>query len=150
MIRTGLTLIAVVIGTTAAVAQDGPLEQRSALMSSMWRDGWRSITFMVRGREPYDQAKVDAGFAKINELATKMPPLWPAGSQGVASKAGFTSAAKVWENKADFEAKIAAFTKAAAENRGKAKNLDELKPVFEVVDTTCNNCHDLYRTRVQR
>ena len=149
MIRTILIVVAIAAVTGTVVAQNSPLEQRSALMSSMWRDGWRSITFMVRGREPYDQAKVDAGFAKINELAAKMPPLWPAGSQGVAPNAGFTSTAKIWENKADFEAKLAAFAKAATENQGKAKNLDELKQVFAVVDKSCDNCHDLYRVRAR-
>jgi cytochrome c556 len=141
---------AVALAATAVLAQDTPLQQRNAAMKAIWADGFRSITFMVRGREPYDQAKVDAGFAKLNEIAPKLPPRWPQGSQGVAPNANFTSTAKVWENKADFEAKLAAFTKAVAENRGKAKNLDELKAVFEVVNKTCDDCHEPYRARVQR
>jgi cytochrome c556 len=150
MIRTVLALAVIAAGATAVVAQTSPLQQRNSLMSSMWREGWRSITFMVRGREPYDQGKVDAGFAKVNEIAAKLPPLWPTGSQGTAPSAGYASTAKVWENKADFEAKLAAFTKAAAENKDKAKNLDELKAMFAVVDKTCNDCHELYRARVPR
>jgi cytochrome c556 len=148
--RVAVSAVAVVLTATVVVAQTGPLQQRNAAMKSIWADGFRSIAFMVRGREPYDQAKVDAGFAKLNEIAPKLPPLWPAGSQGVAPNAGFTSTAKIWENKADFEAKLAAFTKAVAENRGKAKNLDELKPVFDAVNKTCDDCHEQYRARVQR
>jgi cytochrome c556 len=150
MIRSVLAAGALVAATVAALAQSSPLEQRNALMKSMWRDGWRSITFMVRGREPYDQAKVDAGFAKVNEIAAKLPPLWPQGSTGTAPEAGFTSTAKIWENKADFDAKLAAFTKAAADARGKVKNLDELKTVFAGVDKTCDNCHEPYRVQVRR
>lgn len=150
MIRAVLVVAIVILGATAALAQSSPLEQRNALMGSVWRDGWRSITRMVRGQEPYDQAKVDAGFAKLNEIAPKLPPLWPPGSEGVAPNANFRSTSKVWEDKADFETKLAAFTKAAAENRSKAKNLDELKGVFQTVNQTCDNCHESYRARVQR
>ena len=147
MIRIVIAVTAIALGSTAVVAQSNPVTERNALMKSIWADGFRSIAFMVRGREPYDQAKVDAGFAKLNEIAPKLPPLWPAGSQGAAPNANFASTARVWENKADFDAKLLAFTKAVAENRGKAKNLDELKVVFEVVNKTCDDCHELYRVK---
>ncbi|HET9904822.1 MAG TPA: cytochrome c [Xanthobacteraceae bacterium] len=150
MLRACFAAMAIAFGATAVVAQSTPQEQRNALMSSMWRDGWRAIAMMARGREPYEQAKVDAGFAKLTEIAPKLPPLWPEGSQGVAPGARFASAAKIWENKADFEAKLAAFVKAVQENRGKAKDLDTLKVAYEAVNTACDNCHEVYRMRVER
>jgi cytochrome c556 len=148
MIRIALAAIVAVSAVAVASAQS-PLEQRNALMKSVWREGWSSITRMFRGQEPYDQAKVDAGFAKLSEIAPKLPPLWPDNSRGIAPEANFTSTARVWENKADFEAKLAAFTKAVADNRTKAKNLDDLKQVFAVVNKTCDDCHELYRARAR-
>ena len=150
MLRVVLAGIAVAVGATAVLAQSSPLEQRNAAMKAIWQDGFRSITLMARGREPYDQAKVDTGFAKLSEIAPKLQPLWPEGSQGVAPNANFSSSAKVWQTKADFDAKLAAFAKAVADNRGKAKNLDQLKVVFEKVNKTCDDCHESYRVRVAR
>ncbi|MBX6425196.1 MAG: cytochrome c [Variibacter sp.] len=149
MFRTGFAVAALAFATTAVLAQSGALEQRNALMKSVWRDAWRPVTQMVRGQEPYEQAKVDAAFAKLAEIAAKLPPLWPANSIGVAPDANFSSSAKIWENKADFEAKLANFTKAVNENRSKAKNLDELKTVYQVVNKTCDDCHESYRVRVR-
>ena len=57
---------------------------------------------------------------------------------------------KVWENKADFEAKIAAFAKAVADNKDKASTLEELKIAFPNVSNACNNCHETYRRPQQR
>jgi cytochrome c556 len=50
---------------------------------------------------------------------------------------------KIWENKADFEAKAAALAKAASE--GKHSTLDELKASFPSVQQACANCHDNFR-----
>lgn len=53
---------------------------------------------------------------------------------------------KIWENKQDFEAKIAAFSKAVTENRDKAKtSLDGLKVAWAAVGETCDGCHKIYR-----
>ena len=55
------------------------------------------------------------------------------------------SVPKIWENKSDFEAKIAAFGKAVADNKDKAKTLDELKVAMPLVSKTCGDCHEPYR-----
>jgi cytochrome c556 len=102
---------------------------------------------MVRGENPFDAAKVNAAFAQWEETAKKIPTLFPA-----PPAAGQETRAlpKIWENKADFEAKIAAFAKAVADNKDKAKTLDELKVAFPSVNTACNNCHEPYRKPQQR
>ena len=53
---------------------------------------------------------------------------------------------KIWENKKDFEEKIAAFGKSVADNRAKAvASLDGLKAAIPVVGQACDNCHKPYR-----
>jgi len=97
---------------------------------------------MVKGEEPFDVTKVNAAFAHWAEAAQKMPGLFPE-----PPKAGEETRAlpKIWESKADFEAKIAAFSSAVAENKDKAKTLDELKVALPNIGKACGGCHEPYR-----
>jgi cytochrome c556 len=96
---------------------------------------------MARGRVPFDAAKVDAAFAQFADTAAKLPGLFPDNS-----KTGDTKASpKVWQNKADFDAKAAEFAKVVAESRPKVKTLDGVKATLSAVGKACDNCHDTYR-----
>ncbi len=53
---------------------------------------------------------------------------------------------KIWQDKADFDAKAAAFGKAVADTRDKAKSsADGLKMAITVVGKACDDCHKDYR-----
>jgi cytochrome c556 len=146
MTRTMLVTMAVMFGMTAVMAQSDPLSQRKALMKGNL-DNALALNKMVRGENPFDAAKVNAAFAQWEETAQKIPTLFPAPpAPGQDTRA----LPKIWENKADFDAKIAAFAKAVANNKDKAKTLDELKVAFSSVSTACNNCHEPYRKPQQR
>ena len=141
MMRTILVMAAVAVGVTAVVAQSDPLSQRKALMKGNGQN-LGAINRMVRGEDPFDAAKVNTAFAHWTETAQKIPALFPA-----PPKPGEESRAlpKIWENKSDFEAKIANFAKAVADNKDKAKTLDELKVAAPLVSKACGDCHDPYR-----
>ena len=145
MRRTVLAVGAIVIGVTVVAAQSDPIKQRNALMSSMWKDGLAGPYRMANGREPFDQAKAEAGLAKMSEIAAKLPPLWPPNSKAVAPLPKYSSSSKIWDNKPDFEAKLAALTKSINDNRGKAKDLDSLKGVVRDINQRCENCHESYQ-----
>jgi cytochrome c556 len=149
MLRTVLAVTAAVaVGASAVLAQSNPIQERNALMKSMWRDGWASSFRMNRGQEPYDSAKVSAGFAKMSENAAKAKTLWPPDSKPTNPTTDYYSSAKVWENKSDFDAKLASFAKAVEDNRAKATtNLDGLKAAYQVVNKSCDDCHELYRVK---
>jgi cytochrome c556 len=134
------------LGITAVVAQGDPIAARKALMKGN-NDNARNLVKMTRGEDPYDAAKVSAAFAQWAETAQKLPNLFPDNS-----KTGENTRAtpKIWENRADFNAKAADFAKAVADNRDKAKNLDELKVALAAVGKTCDGCHEQYRARQQR
>jgi cytochrome c556 len=130
-------------GVTAVIAQSDPIAERKALMKAN-NDNARNLTKMLRGDEPYDAAKVEAAFAQWGETARKLPSLFPENSK----TGGQTRAtAKIWENRSDFDAKIADFAKAVADNRDKAKDLDSLKVALSAVDKSCDACHQQYRRR---
>ena len=145
MFRTVLAVTAIAAGITAVAAQSDPIKQRNALMSSIWKDGLRSPYMMANGKEPFDQAKAEAGLAKMAEIATQLPPLWPPNSKAVAPLPKYSSSSKIWDNKPDFDAKLVALTKSIADNRGKAKDVDSVKGIVRDINQRCDNCHESYQ-----
>jgi cytochrome c556 len=141
MNRTVLSVAAVAVGLSVALAQSDPVSQRKALMKSNGQHAG-ALSRMVKGENPFDAAKVDAAFAQWTETAQKLPTLFPE-----PPKAGEDTRAlpKIWEDKGDFEAKITAFAKVVADNKDKAKTLDELKVAMPLIGKGCGNCHELYR-----
>ncbi len=138
----GVSAILVASATGAVIAQSDPIAARMALMKGN-NDNAKIVVAMIRGQAPFDAAKVEAAFAQWAETAQKLPGLFPDNSKtGEKTRA----APKIWEAKADFDTKAAAFGKAVAENRDKAKtSLDGLKAALGVVGKTCDNCHEDYR-----
>jgi cytochrome c556 len=134
--------VLVALGTGAVIAQSDPIAARKALMKEN-NDGAKVLVAMMRGTAPYDASKVDPVFDQWAHTAQKLPGLFPPDSKtGEKTRA----APKIWETKADFDAKSAAFGKAVADNRAKAKSsLDGLKAAMAAVGEGCDNCHDDYR-----
>jgi len=151
MIRTVLAIGAIVIGITAVAAQSEPIiKQRNSLMASMWKDGLASSYRMAKGREPFDEAKAEAGLTKMAEIVAQLPPLWPPSSKPPAKpNAKYSSSSKIWDNKPDFEAKLAKLTESIKESRGKAKDLDSVKTIVNTINQNCDNCHETYQVRNQ-
>jgi cytochrome c556 len=133
-------VLALAFGATAVVAQSDAIGQRKALMKANNTNG-RMLSQMVRGSVPFDAAKVSAALAQFEDTAKKLPGLFPDNS-----KTGDTKAtAKVWTDRADFDAKIALFAKAVADAKAKATSLDGLKASFGAMARTCDGCHENYR-----
>ena len=150
MLRTALATAAISIGITAVAAQSDPIQQRNALMKSMWKDGFSSPYRMANGKEAFDRPKAEAGLAKMSEIAAQLPPLWPPNSKPPANpNTKYSSSPKIWDNKPDFEAKLATLTKAIADSRDKAKDVDSLKAIVSDINKKCDSCHDTYQVRNQ-
>ena len=141
MIRSVLAMAAIAVGATVVMAQSDPIAQRKSLMKSNGQNSG-ALNRMVRGEDPFDAAKVNAAFAAWADNAAKIPALFasppPAGADTRALP-------KIWEAKADFDARLAAFGKAVADNKDKAKTLDALKVAYPLVSKICNDCHEPYR-----
>ncbi len=141
-LRTALAALAVGLSAGAVMAQSDPIAARIALMKGN-NDNAKVVVQMMRGRAEFDASKVEAAFAQWAETAQKLPGLFPENSK----TGGDTNALpKIWQDKKDFDEKAAAFAKAVAENRDKAKSsLDGLKAAIPVVGKACDNCHEDYR-----
>jgi cytochrome c556 len=151
MIRTMLATAAIVIGITAVAAQSEPIiKQRNGLMASMWKEGFAAPYRMAKGREPFDESKAETGLSKMAEIVVQLPPLWPPDSKPPAKpSAKYSSSLKIWDNKSDFEAKLAKLTQSIKESRGKAKDLDSVKTIVTNINQHCDNCHEAYQVRNQ-
>jgi cytochrome c556 len=110
------------------------------------------INRMVRGQAPFDLAKVNAAFDQIIASSKTFPTLYPDNAKpGAKTSASpddkYSASPKVWENKADFEAKNADLAKVVTSVRGNVKDLDSLKPAAEQIGKACDACHEPYRLR---
>ena len=141
MIRTVLAATALLAGVTVLLAQSDPIAQRKELMKSNVGHQ-KNVNAMVKGEAPFDAAKANQAFTTWGENAQRIPSLFPSPPpEGADTRA----LPKIWENKADFEAKAAALKKAADAGKGKTNSLDELKAAAPAVTKACGDCHDAYR-----
>jgi cytochrome c556 len=148
MMRVLVAATASVFVVTAVLAQSSAIEQRTALMKKQSEAAWRGLKPMAEGKAEYDQAKVDEAFAKLKDTTSRFLTVFPADQKGgVDPKATYFASDKVWDNRADFEARAAKFAKDVAELAPKANSLDGLKAVYPQLDKNCQGCHDVYRVK---
>jgi cytochrome c556 len=143
IIRILVAAVAVAVGASSVVAQQDAIAARKALMKATGAQTAVAVK-MVKGDEPFDLAKAKAVFVAYQETAAKGPGLVPA----TAKEGGETTAApKIWENKADFEAKFAKFGADAKAAEAKVVDLATFKTVFPDISKNCGGCHNEYRVK---
>lgn len=146
MIRTVLVTAVVAVGVTAVVAQTDPIAARKDLMKQTNKYA-KSVNGMVKGEEPFTSETVAAAYATWDKTANEYGKLFPENSK----EGGNTRAkAAIWQNRKDFDAKIAAFSKAVSDGKAKASSLDGVKAAMPAINDGCNNCHELYRAPAKK
>ncbi len=142
MTRILVAVLALAAGSAAVLAQSAdPIAERKALMKSVGA-ATGTASRMVRGQAPFDLAKAKETFKTYQDVAAKMPSLYPENTK----TGGDTSAApKIWEDKAGFDAAFAKFAKDAAEASAKTTDEASFKAAFGPVAANCNSCHETYR-----
>lgn len=131
----GLTSAAIATSAMAA----NPVEDRQAAMKAI-AAGMKDSSALLGA---FDAAKAKTAMASISSNAKKAKGLFPAGSD----KDPKTEAdPKVWQNKADFDKRLAELV-TLADAAGKATSADDFKPAFQKVGGTCKGCHDVYRMK---
>lgn len=142
MIRVLGAVSAVVFGATMVMAQNlAPIKERQELMKKT-NDEAKTVSAMVKGEAPFDAAKAGALLGTWEERAKKVVALFPDDS-----KTGEKTRAKgeIWQNKADFDARLAEYAKVAAEAKAAAGSADAFKPAYAKVIKSCDDCHEKYR-----
>lgn len=147
MIRWMVVAAVMSIGVVTVAAQSDPVRERAELMGDQGEYVYGTLNKMVRGDIPYDQAKVDEAFAKLKEIAPKLATLYPPTAKGQAPEADYYASDKVWQDKADFDARFAKLIKDINEGAAKATGLDGLKEARAAIAQTCSSCHETYRVK---
>lgn len=143
MIRTILAAAIVVAGATAVIAQSDPISERQALMKENGKATGAAVK-MLKGEAPFDLATVQASLKVYADTAAKAPALFPDNS-----KTGKDTEAlpKIWEAKADFDAKFAQFGKEAAAAQAAIKDEASFKATMPNLLKNCGGCHETYRAK---
>ena len=143
MIRTVLTIAVLAFGATTLVAQTDPIAARRALMKTNGDEN-KIATEMLEAKRPFDLAAAKKVFASFADAGQKAPALFPD-----TSKTGGDTAAlpAIWENKADFDAKLAKFATESKAAVDATKDLDSFKVQVTEVRKNCGGCHQTYRKK---
>jgi cytochrome c556 len=142
IVRIALGAAVAAFAATAVIAQADPIAARKGLMKGIGGANG-AITQMLDGKQPYDTAKAKAALMTISENAAKAQPLFPPTSKGGDTKA----LPAVWDNKADFDAKLAKLGADAKAVADKVTDLDSLKANIGAVRQNCGGCHNVYRAK---
>ena len=142
MTRTVLAIACLVFGATALVAQSDPIAARKALMKANG-DQSKIATEMLEGKRPFDLEAAKKVFVVFAEAGEKAPALFPDNS-----KNGDTAALPpVWDNKADFNARLTKFASQAKTAADATKDLETFKIQIAEVRKNCGGCHQTYRKK---
>jgi cytochrome c556 len=143
MIRTALAVAVLGFGATALLAQGDPIAARKALMKANG-DQNRVATEMLEGKRPFNLDEAKKVLATFAEAGEKAPALFPDNSQTGGDTAALPP---IWENKADFNAKLAKFASDSKAAMDASKDLDSFKIQITEVRKNCGGCHQTYRKR---
>ena len=143
MIRTALAVAVLAFGATALVAQSDPIAARKALMKANG-DQNRVATEMQEGKRPFNLDEAKKVLATFAETGEKAPALFPDDSKTGGDTAALPA---IWENKSDFQAKLAKFAHDSKAALDATKDLDSFKVQITEVRKNCGGCHQTYRKR---
>ncbi len=139
----GMAIVAAlaVAATGIATGQDA-IAQRKELMKQVGA-ATKVSGEMVKGEKPYDAKAAAEAMTTIARNWQAITKLFPDNSK----MGGETTAApKIWEARADFDAKGAAMAKdAEAASKAAAQGPDAFKAAFGAVAKNCKGCHEVYR-----
>ena len=131
-----------VLGVTAVVAQSDPIAGRKAIMKENGNQS-RIAREMIDGKQPFNVDAAKKVLTTFGDTNDKVKAMWPD-----SSKAGDTAALPaIWENKADFDAKMVKFSADSKAAAAKVTNLDSFKAEMGEIGKSCGGCHQTYRKR---
>ena len=142
MIRIVSVVAALAVGVTVAYAQNlDIIKTRKDTMKGV--GGAAGVAGkMMKGEEKFDLAKVQASLKVYQDAAGKMKNLFPDNSKTGGET---TVLPKIWEIKADFDARFVKFAADAKTAEGTIKDEASFKTEWPKVMGNCGGCHKEYR-----
>jgi len=143
MKRLATVAIILACGIGGVAAAVDVIAQRRALMHD---DGIaaKKLFDMAKGAAPFDLATAQASLKTLATAAEKTPLLFPDDSK---TGGGTAALPAIWENKADFNARFAKFSKDVAAAIAATVDEKSFKAVAPTVFENCGGCHELYKAK---
>jgi cytochrome c556 len=149
MKRIVVALGTLLFATGAVVAQQEVAVQQQNLMKAQGKNMYGVLLKMVKGETPFDQAAVNAALTELEADVAKIPAAFATNPKEDVVNATFGSSQKIWQSKADFDAKVPPVTKAIADNKGSVKDAASLKVAFDAIQAKCTDCHEAFRVKLK-
>jgi cytochrome c556 len=137
------------LGVSAVVAQQDVAVQQQNQMKDQGKYMYGVVLKMVKGDTPFDQAAAEAALKALGESVAKIPTVFTTNPKQDVVNATYGSSQKIWQNKADFDAKVPPVSKAIADVKGTFKDAATLKVAFDAIQAKCDGCHDNYRVKLK-
>jgi cytochrome c556 len=108
----------------------------------LWNLG--PMSAMAQQKAPYAAEEFAKRAERVNAMSYMLTEAYPPES---ASGAETRAKAAIWQNRDDFDAKLAAFERKSAElaDIAQAGDFGSSRAAFFEMANTCKNCHDEYR-----
>ncbi len=135
------------LGVSAVMAQQDVAVSQQNLMKSQARNMYGVVLKMVKGETPFDKAAADAALKALADDVAKIPTVFTTNPKEDVVNASFGASQKIWQNKADFDAKVPAVSKAIADAR--FTDAAGLKVAYDAIQAKCNDCHETYRVKLK-
>jgi cytochrome c556 len=144
MFRVLIATVLIAVTASLAHAQNvDAIEKRQAAYKAMLPQV-KIGKQMLTGKQAFDVTAATKIFATYAETAKTLKPLFPEDSKSGKKTAALPA---IWENKADFEAKLAKFEKEATEAIGTITDFASFKAAWGNVMSNCGGCHKPYRAK---
>ena len=149
MMRTIVIAGVLLLGAGAVMAQQDVAVQQQNLMKAQGKSMYVTITKTLKGEMPYDQAAINAAITELEANVVKIPTVFTPNPKEDVVNASFGASQKIWQNKADFDAKVPPVSKAIADVKGTVKDAATLKVAFDTIQAKCTDCHETYRVKLK-
>jgi cytochrome c556 len=147
MPRTAFALVLLVFVAAAASADPPKPEtviqfRQSIYHVILWN--WLPMSEMVKGKRPFEAEDFKQRAERLAFMTRMLSDAYPEGSDKGAQTEALPA---IWENKKDFDAKLADLQRESQALATVAAGGDEakIKEQFQKTGGTCKACHDKYR-----
>jgi cytochrome c556 len=149
MIRTVVVVGALLLGVGVVMAQQDVAVQQQNQMKTQGKSMYGLFAKVIKGDTPYDQAAIDTALAELEVSVGKIATVFTPNPKEDVVNATFGASQKIWQNKADFDAKVPPVLKAIADVKGRIKDTASLKVAFDSIQAKCTDCHETYRVKLK-
>jgi cytochrome c556 len=149
MIRTVVVVGALLLGVGAVMAQQDIAVQQQNQMKTQGKNMYGLFAKVIKGDTPYDQAAIDTAMTELEATVGKIATVFTPNPKDDVVNATFGSSQKIWQNKADFDAKVPPVLKAIADVKGTVKDTASLKVAYDSIQAKCTDCHETYRVKLK-